>query len=147
MADWNQSAFEASLDRMADPLNFARNGLGKRLLDSQAKRIAERAADQRGTKGKWAKNKGEYGRRKAAKGLPVGVGLRPSDSPMLLMSNLQGDQDVTPDEATMTYGKTEGAREVAGFFEAARPFYGLQKSDEKAIRDQCAADVSRNLKG
>jgi hypothetical protein len=163
MSDSNYAAFAASLDRLADVLDFERDGLGQRILDEQAQRIADRMASGQGTKGKLKANRGEYGERKRAKGLGVGVGLKSSDDPLLSIENIRGDQVVTHDSASMKPGKsdlayrkaqwlangsdgTEGERSGAEN-QPERPWYGMTKDDAKDIRDECGKAVATHLRG
>lgn len=145
MSDSNIDSFSASLDRLRDPLDFERDGLGKRIVESQVRRILDRAANQQGDQGRWDDNRGKYGEAKARKGLPVGVGLRPSDSPMLSAENVRGEPTITADEIEMRHGATDEARKVGELFSIDRPFYGLTAQDSAEIRDECAASVARKL--
>lgn len=143
----NIDAFSASLDRLANPLDMTRDELGRRLLDAQAKRMMDRAANEEGDEGRWKENRGKYGEEKRRKGLKVGVGLRPSDSPMLSVENVRGERDITPEKAEMRHGATDEARQVGEYFSAERPWYGRTAEDDAAIQAECAEAVARHLKG
>lgn len=157
MSDSNIDAFSASLDRLSNPLDFTRDGLGKRIAESQAKRVAERAANNQGTTGTFAENRGDYGKRKQARGIPVGVGIKSGGAPMLNPANLAGQPAIERDSVTMeasekaqwfhngsegTEGEKSGAKN-----QPARPFYGLTDSDAEAIQLECGKAVANVIRG
>jgi hypothetical protein len=155
----NLPEFAAALHHIADTAadmtrSVPGGSVGNVLLDRQALRIQERAANGQGTKGAWAANKGEYGREKAKAGLPVGVGLKPSDSPMLSLEQIRGEQQVSGDTASMAAGTSPENQLKAQYFEngstgsdgsksgakgqRARPWFGLTDSDADAITEDFA---------
>jgi len=111
-----------------------------------------------------AANRGVYGERKAKAGLPVGIGLRgkkKAGDRMLSEVEVRGEQDITPDTASMKYGRSDAARKKGQWFTAGgtatagcepsgtkgqppRPFYGLSTGTVANIMAECR-DFVRNL--
>lgn len=154
----NADEVAANLERLADCLDMTR-GVGRDLLAYQATRIADRARDEAGPDGDWPANRGNYGERKRAKGLPVGVGLKQDGSArMLSLQEIAGEQEITPSSASMSFGTSTGTgdkgdwftngsatgRDESGRFTSSsaasgatnqppRPFYVITDEDEEGL--------------
>ena len=114
----NIDEVKATLASLTDCLDLS-NGLGKDMLARIATNISDRARAEEGPDGEWAANQGAYGRRKQAKGLPVGVGLKHDGGPrMLSLQEIKGEPSITPTEATMTFGTDDASKRKAQWFTA-----------------------------
>lgn len=152
----NLGQVQGLLNNLSAGFDFTRDGLGKDLLGVVAERIADRnAAEQDPAGADWAANKGKYGEKKRAQGLPVGVDLRPENrGRMVSLVEVMGEQDVRPTEATMTYGTSEESRKVAEHFtdgrpgvQEPRPFYAMTPDDEAAVIERAEEHLARFVEG
>lgn len=164
----NAAAVKARIEALVASINFTSPGragsLGKDLLTDAAVGIRDHAIGEQaapdGTP--WEANRGKYGERKEAAGLPVGVGLRSKaandDRRMLSLEQVKGRQEITPDSATMTYGTDDRAMRVAGWFtvggsgsggiepsgtadQPGRPFYALNPTLKAELVESCREAV------
>jgi hypothetical protein len=106
-------------------------------------------------------NRGEYGEKKQARGIPIGVGFYPPDQEggeMLDKENLRGIVGISEDRVRMIYGTNEAVREKAEWFtdgnpannQPPRPFYDLNpqiEADLGAMAEHAVDQGIRDLGG
>jgi len=110
-------------------------------------------------------NRGEYGKRKEARGLPVGIGLEASSTDrMLSLVQLRGERSIEPELATAVYGVSEPARNKASWFsfgatgsgvqgefsgakgQPARPFWGFDDEMTARLVALCEARIEEMIR-
>jgi hypothetical protein len=107
-------------------------------------------AGQRAPDGQpWPPNRGRYGERKRAAGLPIGV----LTGTMLSEPELAGRRTITPDVASWAYGVTTFSFEKATWFsrgtsrgQPPRPFFALGEDDLDTLLDLSARRLERILR-
>jgi len=164
-ASSNAAAVAAKIAKLIASVSFESQGddqsLGRDLLAAVGQDIIkETSRDQRSPDGSpLAPNRGKYGERKRSKNLHVGAGLRSKargdDGRMLSEMEIVGEQTITPDTATMRFGRSDRSRRVAGWFTngdsgddpsgaegaPARPFYGMSAASKAARTAEIRAFV------
>lgn len=165
----NAAAVSAKLEALVRAVDFTHVGasqsLGRDCLAEVVQGIlADAIGGQKSPDGATlAANHGKYGEAKRSRGLPVGIGMRrkkaSTGSPMLSEVEVAGTQDITPDTATLTYGRSELAKRKAQWFTAGskaapglepsgaanqppRPFFGLSADSREAVMVVCRAFVA-----
>ena len=150
---------------LQNPVDFTRASLGKRLLDFAAGQIKQRADGESGPE-KWHANRGKYGQKKQAKGIPVGRGLREPKGRerMLDMAEIVGEREITPESAIMSAGTDDAMNKLAQWFTAGgksepncepsgtkdqppRHWYELTEEDVETVEDAIMAGVGDFLAG
>lgn len=169
-ADSNAAFLDLLIQELASTFDLTRQGtteesLGKDLLAMTANGIVSRTlGDQMDPENSpLAPNQGKYAEKKAVRSLPIGIGLDPqSNDRMLSFPQVLGEQNITPDAATMQYGITDAARKKAEWFtagsndglgiersgaenQAERPFYALDELLEGELIVLCDEHVERTL--
>jgi hypothetical protein len=146
----------ARLSRFEDAFALDQNGSGEDMLELFAQSIAYRFGSEEGDEGRWDENRGKYGERKRAFGIPVGVGMKKGGRPsgaMRAYDNIRGVQTIEADEATMRFGVDDFSRRKGMWFQNGseegedgtersgarnqprRDFYGITEDDaDQALR-------------
>lgn len=149
------------LNDLTHALDFDSPGDGGTFAVELANLVGGRILDRTLGRGQGAdgkplpENRGEYARRKQAKGLPVGVGLGDGQPKMLEIAQAVGQVTVAGGEMTQEFGTAESAKDKAGWFtrgndarnQPARPFYEVDDDDVAAIQDLCQEKVVRVIRG
>jgi len=153
-----------TLADLPNALDLNAGRLGDRLANALAPRIKERFDAQQGPKSRFAKNRGRYGKRKRARGIPIGVGLH-NGGEMGRLSNFLGRRTVGKDEASVEFGVTNFARRKGMWFENGsqegedgtersgasnqppRPFFDMSEADIEKLADVCAERIVEHLQG
>jgi hypothetical protein len=163
-ASSNADRVSARLRKLADSLRFSGGtvgdtGLGRDMSKAIGVGIADRSLQGVAPDGNaWPENQGDYGERKRARGLPVGVGLkgkrkRSTSRPMLSLVELQGVIEITDEGRTLIvkYGTGEDVRRKGQWFSGGstgadgceasgakgqppRKFYGLDDEIRATLR-------------
>jgi hypothetical protein len=160
----NVAELNRTLSRLPDALDLDAGQLGDRLANALAPRIKDRFDAQRGAEGRFAKNRGKYGKRKRKRGIPVGVGLHDGGE-MARLANFLGRRTVKKEEAEIAFGITNFARRKGMWFENGnqegedgteasaadgqppRPFFEMTDADVDVLADVCAARIIEHLRG
>lgn len=169
-ADSNSESINRLLERLCSTFDLTQPGtveesFGRDLLSTTAVLIVSRTlGDQMDPDlNALSPNQGKYAEKKDKRGLPIGVGLdAQSNDRMLSLPQVQGEQTITPDQATMKYGVTDAARRKAQWFTAGsndglgieasgaanqpeRPFYALDEVSEGELVVMCDELIERTL--
>jgi hypothetical protein len=130
----------SDLDRIADGLDFTRDGLGDALLEAAADGVARSFVDQTDADGNhWPELSARYETWKAKHypGAPMGV----RDG--VMREGLPGERNVTKDLAVYTFGTTDEQRQECAWFSEGdapsnrppRPFVGLTDASRARCRE------------
>jgi hypothetical protein len=167
-ATGNADQIGGLLMTLADIFDLTRPGatgsLAEDLLDAFALGVIDRTLGGMAADGSaLAPNRGEYGARKDAAGLPVGIGLGGGGDRMLSLLQVRGERTITPDLAEVRYGVSTPARDKASYFtygssgsgvrgeysgatgQPERPFWGFDAEIEAAIEDLCEKHLADTL--
>jgi hypothetical protein len=120
--------------------------VGDRALKTIAERIHERGERFEGPDGRWADN-AESTIKKKGRNAP-----NHDHNDMMSLGQIEGEQAVSHNEATMAYGKDDECRAKAGFAHSGqsksrilRPFYAITEADADAVFEGVVDDLLNNL--
>lgn len=178
--DDNLDLVAAGLTELVESFDFTRRGkdrsLGHTLIGVIHERISDRnRAEQDPDGGPWEANRGKYGGRKRADGVPVGVGhyslgrergqrtaqYEPGGE-MTSLVQIQGEIEVEPDSVTSSFGTDDEVRRKGSWFtrgssgpgegevsgaknQPPRPFYGFNEDDADAVLDEAGRALDELL--
>jgi len=159
----NLTSVAAALRELGQVFHLGRSGaggrpLGDEMADVIAAGVQARTLEQQQSPsgGTLAANRGGYGRRKRARGVPVGVGLVGNDvgGEMLEFEQVRGQVAIGPNDLVMTAGLDADAKEKVEWFsegnpannQPPRPFYELDAAIEGQIDDLLDQTADRRIR-
>jgi hypothetical protein len=144
----------ADLRRIGRTFDMAENGLGESLLKAFTDGVKDTIAREETPDGKpWDQLSPDYERwkAKAFPGQPIGF----LEETMADPDEIEGEPEITAEEASTTYGKSDTAREHASWFQRGdednnhppRPFWGFTAESRAAVRGILAKRLSDSVRG
>jgi hypothetical protein len=144
----------ADVRRIAATFDMTQNGLGEDLLKAFTDGVKDTIAREESPDGTpWDQLDPKYEAYKAEHypGQPIAF----LEGLMASAEEIEGEPEVTPEEATCTYGKTALARQLAAWFQQGsdennqppRPFWGFTESSTAAVKAILAKRLSESVNG